>query len=182
MTPYVIFDPTTGRIKMVGLASELPPVPPTLDPATSSVNVCELGVSGLTHYWNGNLGGVQPKQTLNPVITYPAPMACTLAGLPRPCTVRVENVDYTVTDGSAELVFGGPGTYAVIIESVPFLRWQQAIAVDYGRASAMGVATAGAIGAGGQSVAHAAGVATVNWPVKMKFDVWGLSITFAVKG
>jgi hypothetical protein len=44
-----------------------------------------------------------------------------LSSLPVPCTIKVRDVEYSCTDGTAELEFDQPGSYLVIVQAWPYL-------------------------------------------------------------
>lgn len=58
---------------------------------------------------------VTPRPTFSESIS-----GTTISGLPIPTTVLVEGIPYTITDGSAELVFSLPGTYKIKLSSFPY--------------------------------------------------------------
>lgn len=45
----------------------------------------------------------------------------TLRGLPVPCTISINGVDYECTDTDAELSFDQPGEYVVLVRAFPAL-------------------------------------------------------------
>ena len=47
----------------------------------------------------------------------------TLSNLPIPCTVRIGDDKYSVTDGVFEFGTLRAGMYSIEVESVPFLPW-----------------------------------------------------------
>lgn len=61
-------------------------------------------------------GIVADRPTFAEVIT-----GTTVSNLPNPTTVVVEDTEFEVTDGSAELEFEFPGIYTVTLKSFPYL-------------------------------------------------------------
>lgn len=70
------------------------------------------------------LAGVATAKTaMSPAVT-----GMTISNLPTPCTARIENVLYQITDGVLELDADMPGPYEVTLNAVAFLEKKVTVA------------------------------------------------------
>jgi hypothetical protein len=113
---YVVYETSTGTIRSSGVAPE------EMVAIQANAGESTLVITGLvldtTHYVNiaANPPVVVPLMTITATLT-----GLDLVGVPMPCTVIIDGISYTVTDGTAELSFGSPGTYTVRVEALHYI-------------------------------------------------------------
>lgn len=83
-------------------------------------------ISDATHYVDVPTRTVHQKQECAHIITANG-LSVTIANLPVPCMLTVQNNRHDVQDGTAELAFSHPGDYEIMIESVKYLRWKGSV-------------------------------------------------------
>jgi len=119
IVPYPTFVTATGLILESGAIQEH--LLHIMEQAGRSV-ILERSIPP-SQFYDLNLRAVQDKTEC------PAPtigivgLTVTFDPVPRPCQVIIGMTTATVSDGSAEIVFGGAGTYKVTIQSVKHLDW-----------------------------------------------------------
>jgi len=127
MTKGVIYEIATGRVSGARRTS-LPEFLPAQYPDESEYDLLEGGGSSKTSYVDisTNPCTIQTKATLSAdfdslTVTAAGSSYVTLATLPIPCTVYVDNVAIVVDDGSFEFDADSVGEYKIRVDEVTFL-------------------------------------------------------------
>jgi hypothetical protein len=107
-TDYVVSD-ATGKIILVG---SVPVSMLAIQPLASGQSIT-LGTADINLDWVSN--GAVALRPANPATL----SGTTLSNLPNPSTVTINGTAYTVTDGTLDMTFPNPGTYAINVSS-PF--------------------------------------------------------------
>lgn len=107
----VLYDITTGKIASIMEA------PTEVIEATASVTGKEIFVGEGNHMTQYVVGGEVVDRPTNPARVE----GLAIVDLPVPSTVILSDVEYEVTDGTAEFEFNLPGTYSVTVKSWPYL-------------------------------------------------------------
>lgn len=126
IVPFYTYAIGTGEILKAGSVSER--FLPTYSTGSQEV-VSGVLANPATQYHDLNLNALAERTAMPEPAIVDSGSAVSIAPVPRPCTLRIGADMEVVSDGSAEIFFGGSGTYTVRIESVPYLPWQITLTV-----------------------------------------------------
>jgi hypothetical protein len=112
---YAVYDPSTGEILRVGNCTPD-------DLAVIDAKVAESGHAAIERYDESHNDAT--AYVLDGVVTIRPAMGATIDGLtlsdiPIGAVLTIEGVEYTITDGEAELSFSAAGTYTVTLSHWP---------------------------------------------------------------